>query len=165
MKKNIVSILIGDHPRIRGTNILWTSHHSPLLGSSPHTRDKLSANQLNASMSRIIPAYAGQIAAMAVDEALSAGSSPHTRDKCCAIIFHHVWLRIIPAYAGQITALEMSRGETRGSSPHTRDKSACIRFGNLTGGIIPAYAGQIRTSLLHMVQHQDHPRIRGTNRS
>ena len=50
-----------DHPRIRGTNNDSRPGYYSLLGSSPHTRDKLQAKYKDDFETRIIPAYAGQI--------------------------------------------------------------------------------------------------------
>ena len=49
-----------DHPRIRGTNKLINSMVKTVIGSSPHTRDKLVQYAIFAKRIRIIPAYAGQ---------------------------------------------------------------------------------------------------------
>ena len=52
-----------------------------------------------------------------------------------------------------------------GSSPHTRDKSFKGVSANQYAGIIPAYAGQIAKYRQVVNSYQDHPRIRGTNKS
>ena len=51
----------GDHPRIRGTNGDKPMTTLPMLGSSPHTRDKWHSPINNANFTGIIPAYAGQM--------------------------------------------------------------------------------------------------------
>ena len=71
------------------------------------------------------------------------GSSPHTRDKYKYYDVEKIRFRIIPAYAGQIVELW-----ERGMRPR----------------IIPAYAGQIKLSKANIFRHEDHPRIRGTNK-
>ena len=53
----------------------------------------------------------------------------------------------------------------RGSSPHTRDKHNRNANNATTPRIIPAYAGQTLLSLSQLLLFQDHPRIRGTNKS
>ena len=50
-----------DHPRIRGTNRHGETSVSFNTGSSPHTRDKSILSLSASTLSRIIPAYAGQI--------------------------------------------------------------------------------------------------------
>ena len=50
-----------DHPRIRGTNGDKPMTTLPMLGSSPHTRDKWHSPINNANFTGIIPAYAGQM--------------------------------------------------------------------------------------------------------
>ena len=52
-----------------------------------------------------------------------------------------------------------------GSSPHTRDKFKSYTQGDEDAGIIPAYAGQISFSSFFPFRKEDHPRIRGTNKS
>ena len=59
--KNLLMKLVGDHPRIRGTNFLLVSDCGTEAGSSPHTRDKSMICSCFINVSRIIPAYAGQI--------------------------------------------------------------------------------------------------------
>ena len=52
---------IQDHPRIRGTNGYLSIGPFFLMGSSPHTRDKLNRPWGRWRKPGIIPAYAGQI--------------------------------------------------------------------------------------------------------
>ena len=111
-----------DHPRIRGTNSIRNARRHTVIGSSPHTRDKLKWIATNVPTWRIIPAYAGQI--FIVKKHLCpqrdhprirgtnlpwigffqwrVGSSPHTRDKLVIADKEISGNRIIPAYAGQI---------------------------------------------------------------
>ena len=111
-----------DHPRIRGTNFQYFQGMLNNVGSSPHTRDKLSSRRKEMLFSRIIPAYAGQIGVYlglgfndgdhprirGTNQQLpflllpDLGSSPHTRDKFHQNAFGFPCSRIIPAYAGQI---------------------------------------------------------------
>ena len=60
-KSVVITSLIRDHPRIRGTNAVPASEPFIPLGSSPHTRDKYKNGAIPSNPSRIIPAYAGQI--------------------------------------------------------------------------------------------------------
>ena len=114
-----------------------------------------------------------------------AGSSPHTRDKSREFAESQKALGIIPAYAGQMqdyilqlplaqdhprirgtnTIYELTEDYLRGSSPHTRDKFGSLYGGVINGRIIPAYAGQIIRACIYWRKSEDHPRIRGTNRS
>ena len=113
------------------------------------------------------------------------GSSPHTRDKSGRSLAIFLNGRIIPAYAGQISPLcsrclcywdhPRIRGTNNislkdsfsdeGSSPHTRDKLSSTSFGGFFCRIIPAYAGQIFRVVQIGFIYEDHPRIRGTNKS
>ena len=54
---------VWDHPRIRGTNRRFAIVLRQIIGSSPHTRDKFTGLVKKNLAFRIIPAYAGQIAA------------------------------------------------------------------------------------------------------
>ena len=90
-----------DHPRIRGTNVLQVFFHNCFTGSSPHTRDKLDEEPSSWELSRIIPAYAGQILPPFFKK---ADGEDHPRIRGTNINFGN--LSLIPV----------------GSSPHTRDK-------------------------------------------
>ena len=92
------------------------------MGSSPHTRDKFFSSSTSLSVTRIIPAYAGQMCLdygilcpkwdhprirgtnlkTLSEESCNTGSSPHTRDKLSPKVSLCVVPGIIPAYAGQI---------------------------------------------------------------
>ena len=91
-----------DHPRIRGTNCHRNCLFGSSQGSSPHTRDKLFGSHRIFKMSRIIPAYAGQITAV-------ANSLNQYKDH--------------PRIRGTNDAFSDPTSSVRGSSPHTRDKS------------------------------------------
>ena len=114
-----------------------------VTGLSPHTRDKCTWREYGLLLSRITPAYAGQI------EEIFLGS-PSWQD--------HPRIRGTNLRAFQPTVALW------GSSPHTRDKFGRIDSVLTHIGIIPAYAGRICTSLNPQSFLQDHPRIRGTNR-
>ena len=122
------SNLVGDHPRIRGTNLSDFCMDLTTVGSSPHTRDKLDKYLSGSHTIGIIPAYAGQIAqqykllhllqdhprirgtnfTFSSGYSFAAGSSPHTRDKSPFFLFGRIPHRIIPAYAGQIIKISGS---------------------------------------------------------
>ena len=131
-----------DHPRIRGTNTPSSSRENSLLGSSPHTRDKLSRQTISKNIKGIIPAYAGQIYLSYCDKYIY---QDHPRIRGTNVF-------LTPFLSSQI-----------GSSPHTRDKLARIGTGGKYARIIPAYAGQIIGVDQGRRTKQDHPRIRGTN--
>ena len=60
-RSNKASVSLGDHPRIRGTNLTSNLMKPQGTGSSPHTRDKSGIITEHIFQGRIIPAYAGQI--------------------------------------------------------------------------------------------------------
>ena len=92
------------------------------MGSSPHTRDKLSFCVVAFHEYRIIPAYAGQIHSLRYFSYI-------TRDH--------------PRIRGTNSALTILIGQNLGSSPHTRDKLLQFAVQTFYHRIIPAYAGQI----------------------
>ncbi len=110
-----------DHPRTCGANTSVLLMVFSFNGSSPHMRGKPRNNRKQVSVTRIIPAHAGQTSPSASSwisstdhprtcgantpsmrpACPSCGSSPHMRGKqlslwCCSFA-----LRIIPAHAGQ----------------------------------------------------------------
>ena len=131
-----------DHPRIRGTNSPAIAFVLCFMGSSPHTRDKLSGLASTGANQRIIPAYAGQIGVL---RSITRGRTDHPR------------IRGTNVDAGMDLTVE------EGSSPHTRDKYYENPSEYQPSRIIPAYAGQISSFLDGRVLIWDHPRIRGTN--
>ena len=108
------------HPRIRGERVFIALHRVAHFGSSPHTRGTRANMRPCRSMSRFIPAYAGNARMggtarpprtvhprirgerrmLSENDSVSSGSSPHTRgtlrdgDALC------LDFRFIPAYAG-----------------------------------------------------------------
>ena len=91
-----------DHPRIRGTNNLCPAWESPAVGSSPHTRDKLSLIASIVYDYGDHPRIRGTNVSSTQSSPQVPGSSPHTRDKCKITLFILLPPGIIPAYAGQI---------------------------------------------------------------
>ena len=131
----------GDHPRIRGEHLTLQSTRQTQAGSSPHTRGAPIADAMAASVTRIIPAYAGSTSPAILAGAVVLGSSPHTRgaqrlanateriDGDHPRIrgehkeprdFLHTLVGIIPAYAGSTDQPLSPRSLATGSSPHTR---------------------------------------------
>ena len=53
---------IGDHPRIRGKNLILINFTGNFLGSPPHTREEYTSKRFCAMCNRITPAYAGRMA-------------------------------------------------------------------------------------------------------
>ena len=111
-----------DHPRIRGTNVLDSSHFFVVWGSSPHTRDKSYNASYSGRAIRIIPAYAGQINLL---EQLGAGGEDH------------------PRIRGTNARMKREASPSLGSPPHTRDKFIFGKRPLHCFGITPAYAEQI----------------------
>ena len=171
----------GDHPRIRGEHLSWSTSSIGLEGSSPHTRGAHYRTRLLTTVMGIIPAYAGSTVSMTCSPMVredhprirgehiktaagwlgQAGSSPHTRgahDRRCAV--QRRW-RIIPAYAGSTPKNEGFKKMPLGSSPHTRGAPRRRRRHAHRGRIIPAYAGSTASSHFADNTCWDHPRIRG----
>ena len=114
---------IGDHPRIRGEHVRPRVTTTTSPGSSPHTRGAQQARMNGASITGIIPAYAGSTTARAA----SARS-----------LWDH------PRIRGEHYAFRLHGRPCRGSSPHTRGALAEAGVGHRLTGIIPAYAGSTR---------------------
>ena len=114
------------------------------MGSPPHTRDKYNGETSTLASSRIIPAYAGQMMV------LKAPAYP---------CWDH------PRIRGTNSLKSSALSFKPGSPPHTQDKSRGMTQGRYGTGIIPAYAGQMPNRKLFRLRPQDHPRIRGTNRT
>ena len=131
-----------DHPRIRGTNKSHKIFNHIPEGSSPHTRDKYVLMLAMVGLSRIIPAYAGQ---MFQEEN------------------GNIEIRDHPRIRGTNVFIPWVLSKLEGSSPHTRDKLGAKYkiIGQLR--IIPAYAGQMEITPSSSRENSDHPRIRGTN--
>ena len=151
-----------EHPRVCGEN-----HHSPVPsvlppGTSPRMRGKQASGNASRGAERNIPAYAGK----------------HRS-------FHRPGIRNrnIPAYAGKTSDLG---APTRCGSEHPRvcgenlrdDEDAFAVLGTsprMRGkrifrsaviplpGNIPACAGKTAMAMLKIVQHTEHPRVRGEN--
>ena len=133
-----------DHPRIRGTNSPIADDVSNCSGSPPHTRDKFSLGLAGLGLFRITPAYAGQMILVRIGK---KSIQDHPR----------------------IRGTDFSNSSTLlyplGSPPHTRDKCQARRLKARSPRITPAYAGQITCEDVEARYREDHPRIRGTNRT
>ena len=133
-----------DHPRIRGTNLTSAHSLSPVPGSPPHTRDKFSLGLAGLGLFRITPAYAGQMILVRIGKK-SIQDHPRIR----GTNFSNSSTLLYPL----------------GSPPHTRDKCQARRLKARSPRITPAYAGQITCEDVEARYREDHPRIRGTNRT
>ena len=116
----------------------------PETGSPPHTRDKFTSSVRFALVSRITPAYAGQIVRRGVPRSLHQDH---------------------PRIRGTNPAPPTGSLFTMGSPPHTRDKFCCLVLVLFCQRITPAYAGQIIAVYQNRLIYWDHPRIRGTNKN
>ena len=133
-----------DHPRIRGTNSPIADDVSNCSGSPPHTRDKFSLGLAGLGLFRITPAYAGQMILVRIGKK-SIQDHPRIR----GTNFSNSSTLLYPL----------------GSPPHTRDKCQARRLKARSPRITPAYAGQITCEDVEARYREDHPRIRGTNRT
>ena len=133
---------LGDHPRIRGENVLAASPRLAGEGSPPHTRGKLIACDACDRIFGITPAYAGKISISLSYPALMA-DHPRIRGENRLLV-----ARILRA---------------AGSPPHTRGKYSLRANYSQNSGITPAYAGKILHHSIKLFFTTDHPRIRGEN--
>ena len=131
-----------DHPRTCGANDDRAVRTRRPPGSSPHMRGKPQAGHRRAHWLRIIPAHAGQTAALTgmglayADHPRTCGANP------CHIPF--TWLMV-------------------GSSPHMRGKRTVRDLRTPHRRIIPAHAGQTLLPLTSRHVRTDHPRTCGAN--
>ena len=132
-----------DHPRIRGEHYGSEIVVVEGLGSSPHTRGALVAEDDSGLPGRIIPAYAGSTSRRCCDS--------------CHIPDH-------PRIRGEHVRKCSSIRSGAGSSPHTRGARGAPLLLGCVDGIIPAYAGSTNHLLLSLRAGEDHPRIRGEHR-
>ena len=137
------AILLADHPRTCGANVLRGDLHHKDFGSSPHMRGKHSTVSFHAMRVRIIPAHAGQ--------------TPHTHRASSPRSDH-------PRTCGANHLHVSAKFGYFGSSPHMRGKRGFHMPLAHCAGIIPAHAGQTtRLSFLRILR-TDHPRTCGANR-
>ena len=109
-------------------------------GSSPHTRGTLISIPPISSLSRIIPAYAGNTGS-------ACPRSGRARDH--------------PRIRGEHVSMPIHSNVGMGSSPHTRGTPRTRSTRVSSSGIIPAYAGNTRIMQPTNAYQRDHPRIRG----
>ena len=133
-----------DHPRECGANQKQGEDAKKSLGSSPRVRGKLFFDGGHAGGERIIPASAGQTAAM------SAGLAPNADH---------------PRECGANQVARLNSDGISGSSPRVRGKPLGRRASARPSRIIPASAGQTETSRLTLKAPTDHPRECGANHS
>ena len=131
-----------DHPRACGANVADWAALSAVAGSSPRVRGKRSRGWLRVSMSRIIPARAGQTGRP------SMRTSAHTdHPRACGANGE-------PAKRLHITP---------GSSPRVRGKPRQWWDEHHAEQIIPARAGQTHCLERVVFETPDHPRACGAN--
>ena len=119
---SVPSARSGDHPRIRGENMVDLERSSDPSGSPPHTRGKSRHLPPPPHPQRITPAYAGKIERQlrvvhqlldhprirgensfsTMEQQMLEGSPPHTRGKFQKNDRAFRDVRITPAYAGKI---------------------------------------------------------------
>ncbi len=129
-----------DHPRERGEHPVRRHRLRALFGSSPRARGTRHALDIVIPSSRIIPASAGNTAAMALS-ALSSSDHPRERGE-------HPRRGEMPSPA-------------TGSSPRARGTRTSSCPDPLAFRIIPASAGNTRSTWRRASITTDHPRERG----
>ena len=130
------------HPRSRGENVQNSAIPAPSEGSSPLTRGKQPAEELDGRVWGLIPAHAGKTCSWSCPRAASR-AHPRSRGE-------------------NATACPISV-EKRGSSPLTRGKRGHDARHAQAPGLIPAHAGKTVTSFSPSVERMAHPRSRGEN--
>ena len=116
------------HPRSRGENLSPSSDDSYATGSSPLTRGKLGARDLQSGVRRLIPAHAGK-----------------TREEISRLQTRAAH----PRSRGENDIGDDGEFGRRGSSPLTRGKHPPRSWKKPRGGLIPAHAGKTCRDLSH----------------
>ena len=129
-----------DHPRIRGKDESGKLRNWQLLGSPPHTRERLYWTTYGRLHARITPAYAGKTLT-ALQQSGRTQDHPRIRGKD---------IERRPVVAAAV-----------GSPPHTRERHPPSILRHLSFRITPAYAGKTIYGYSDIVLPRDHPRIRG----
>ena len=115
--------ITGDHPRMRGENVLRVNGYMAGQGSPPHARGKFVRWQLVPLPPGITPACAGKIL-------------------CCQKEIIVLWDH--PRMRGENIAAASVLCSSRGSPPHARGKYQHTRPAHGPHRITPACAGKIR---------------------
>ena len=131
------------HPRSRGENDPGSTQPERLMGSSPLTRGKRSADDRHDLAGGLIPAHAGK-----------TPGDPRAGDAC----------RAHPRSRGENRLARRREGGEAGSSPLTRGKPQMLRARAITEGLIPAHAGKTACVTDVTCARWAHPRSRGENR-
>ena len=129
-----------DHPRFRGEHILSHSLIRSVIGSSPLSRGTLGKSFRRSSLSRIIPAFAGNTNSLSF---LLRRVQDH------------------PRFRGEHTPATATMRSSRGSSPLSRGTPLHVPQHAAYGGIIPAFAGNTKKKRAEALKSEDHPRFRG----
>ena len=138
-----ISVLAGDHPRLRGEHAIASIGSCILLGSPPPTRGTPSSCAIASSLVRITPAYAGNT------------------DSIQPIFLP---LRDHPRLRGEHTKQAHQVMLLLGSPPPTRGTLCSTSIYSLVSRITPAYAGNTLYLALRILCRGDHPRLRGEHR-
>ena len=129
-----------DHPRMRGEYVFDLFEFSAIMGSPPHARGILYAEDVEEVAPRITPACAG-------NTTVAYLSSSSKRDH--------------PRMRGEYACVELKQAVDRGSPPHARGIHPCLIAAVFHTGITPACAGNTRRPSRHRRPTRDHPRMRG----
>ena len=136
----VSTVMLEDHPRLRGNYLVAIFLSAMLAGSPPLTRELLSTNLPISSSSRITPAYAGTTY---LPRYYQQSDKDH------------------PSLRGNYSQLETSSVTRLGSPPLTRELLINNRKYSRWFGITPAYAGTTQPVRKYAEQSKDHPRLRG----
>ena len=129
-----------DHPRMRGEYVFDLFEFSAIMGSPPHARGILYAEDVEEVAPRITPACAG---------------NTNTRKEGVKSNRDH------PRMRGEYPAYRRPSWTAAGSPPHARGIQAGVLAHDYGCGITPACAGNTRRPSRHRRPTRDHPRMRG----
>ena len=130
----------GDHPRMGGEKLLFSTYKKAPRGSPPHGRGKAVGGLSWPCGAWITPAWAGKSCSF---QRIKKPPGDH------------------PRMGGEKYTGKGEKGEAAGSPPRWRGKVRASRLAVGDGGITPAWAGKSSTAQPRSMKKWDHPRTGG----
>ncbi len=175
------SIIIGDHPRMRGEHNDTAGRLNRWLGPSPRARGAHRQGHARRRAGGTIPACAGSTrpgrpppsccrdhsrvrgehTVTPFRVVRGCGPSPRARGARSLALARPRPIGTIPACAGSTEALVCGGHAAQGPSPRARGAQRALLDLVEAHGTIPAYAGSTPTGPMPGRPRRDHPRVRG----
>ena len=152
-----------EHPRIRGENNGPRTRTVRRLGTSPHTRGKLTPRGWWETQRWEHPRIRGENSRPGAGGRPRGGNIPAYAGKTRTQSTRTPSTREHPRIRGENPLLEGPIRHQPGTSPHTRGKPRQQQLGSVSARNIPAYAGKTYSIPARLITSKEHPRIRGEN--